>query len=233
MSDSSVNSADLALVATHGKSVNKQIFRALLSIASAVMLIRVIGMLNQIVVTDRFGAGSAMDAYFVAYAMPYLIAQLLINSIEYSVIPVYSQVRQHKSKEQTSELFSSLLNLLLLSIGLLTVIMFIFRRQVVYLAAPTLDASRVGLALGLTPFIFPVLLLMVVVGYLETILNAEGQFGWPAYAGMLVPLTTAAFVLIAGKSYGVVMLCIGVVVGLALQLCVFILRAKRAKLVYF
>lgn len=232
MSDSSVDSVNLSITATRGKSVNKQIFRALLSIASAVMLIRVFGMLNQIVVTDRFGANAAMDAYFVAYAMPYLIAQLLINSIEYSVIPVYSQVRQRKSKEQTSVLFSTLLNLLLLSMGLLTVLMFIFRREVIFLSAPTLDATRVGLSLALTPFIFPILLLMVVVGYLESILNAEGQFGWPAYAGMLVPLTTAAFVLIAGKSYGVVMLCIGMVVGLALQLCVFILRAKRAKLVY-
>jgi len=63
-------------------------------------------------------------------------------------------------------------------------------------------------------------------------LNAEGQFGWPAYAGMLVPLSTAVFVLVAGSSFGVVALCVGTVAGLCLQICAFIVRARRAKIVY-
>src|SRR5712692_339825 len=48
------------------KSANTKIFRALLSIASAALLIRVMGMFNQIIVTARFGEGATMDAYFEA-----------------------------------------------------------------------------------------------------------------------------------------------------------------------
>src|SRR2546423_1605732 len=141
----STNSAHLAAV--RGKSVNKQVFRALLSIASAALLIRVMGMLNQLVITAHFGAGAAMDAYFVAYALPYLLAQLIINAIEYSVIPVYAGVRLQGNKEQASLLFSTLLNLLLIGSAVLAMGMFIFRRQMVFFSAPALDPLRSGLSI--------------------------------------------------------------------------------------
>ena len=69
---------------------------------------------------------------------------------------------------------------------------------------------------------------MVINGFLECLLNSEGQFGWPAYAGLLVPLTTATVVLFAGKTYGVLMLCIGTLIGQFLQLCIIILRTRRS-----
>ncbi len=213
------------------KSVHKQIFRALLTLSSAALLLRVFGMLNQIVVTTRFGAGATMDAYFVASTLPILLATLLSTSVESSVIPVFTQVRA-QGKVQASTLFSTLLNLLFLGTAMLTLVMLIFRDQLIHLSAPGLDPFRAALAGGLAPFIFPVLLLMVVISFLECILNAEGQFGWPAYAGLLVPLTTAILVLLLGRSNGVVILSIGMLAGLCLQLCVVIVRARRAGLVY-
>ena len=226
----SITSAHMA--AGRETSVNKRIFHALLSLSSAALLIRVIGMLNQIVVSAHFGAGAMMDAYFVASMLPMLIAQLIISAIEASVIPVYARVCTQATKKQISLFFSTLLNLLLASTVLLTLVMLIFRQQVLLLSAPALDLSRLGLAIDLAPFIFPVLLLMVVIGFLESIFNTEGQFGWPAYAGMLVPLTTALFVLVVGRSLGVVTLCVGMLIGLCLQLCVFIVRARHIGLVY-
>src|SRR5947207_10611297 len=84
------------------KSANKKIFHALLSIASAVLLIRVMGMLNQVIVTSRFGEGAAMDAYVVASSLPILIAKMMGDAIEASVIPVYARVRTQSGKEQAS-----------------------------------------------------------------------------------------------------------------------------------
>jgi len=213
------------------KNANKQIFRAFLSIASATLLIRVMGMVSQIVISGRFGAGATMDAYFVASGLPLLLASLLTSAIECSVVPVYIRT-QGKEREQASALFSTMLNLLLLSIVLLTLILIVFRQQAIFLVAPALDPFRRELAISLTPVIFPVLLVMVVNGYLECLLNAEGQFGWPAYAGILVPFTTTILVLVLGSSPGVIILCIGVLLGQCLQLGVLIVRARRAGFVY-
>jgi murein biosynthesis integral membrane protein MurJ len=220
------------LVAEQLKSDNKSIFRALLSIASAGLLIRVMGMVNQVVVSANFGAGAAMDAYFVASLLPIVIAQLIVGAVENSVIPAYARARTRGTKEQASVLLSTLLNIVLIGAVLLTLVMFIFRRELIFVSAPALDSTSSGLAIDLIPFILPVLPLMIAIGLLECILNTEGQFGWPAYAGMLVPITTAILVLVAGKSLGVVTLCIGMVIGLCLQICLFLIRVKRAKLVY-
>ncbi len=213
-------------------SINQQIFRALLSIASATLLIRVVGMGNQVVVTSHFGAGADMDAYTVASALPLLLGQLISSGIEGAVIPVYTRERVNRNHEETSVLFSTLLNICTLGAALLTLIAFIFRRQLLWLVAPALDPSRMELTLSLAPFIFPALLLTIVIGFLEGILNSEGQFGWPAYAGMLVPLSTAVWVLVTAKSLGVTAMCIGVVTGMCLQLATFTVRTRRARIIY-
>jgi len=214
------------------RAMNRQIFRALLSLASAALLIRMTGLLNQVVVSSRFGAGPRMDAYFIASAVPILMASLLASAIESSVIPIYLRVRTQGTKEEAFRLFSTLLNLLILSTALITLVMLLFRSQVVILSAPGSLSSTIALAASLTPFIFPAFALMAVISYLECILNAEGQFGWPAYAGMLVPLTTAVFVFTTGRAIGIVMLCVGMIAGLCLQLGVFLIRAYRAGLAY-
>ena len=216
----------------HKRSVNKQILFALLRLSSAALLIRVIGMLNQAVVSARFGAGATMDAYFVAILLPVLLGQLIVSAIEASVIPIYTRIRTQGTIEQRATFFNTLLNLLLVSALLLSLLMFVFRQQMIFVSAPALDAGRATLAVNLTPFIIPVLLLTAIIGFLESILNAEGQFGWPAYAGILVPLTMIILVLMAGRSLGVVTLCIGMLAGQCLQLCVVIIRAKRIGLVY-
>src|SRR5205823_12302289 len=126
------------------KSANTKIFRALLSIASAALLIRVMGMFNQVVITARFGEGAAMDAYFVASALPIMIAQLLSSAIEASFIPVFARVRARGKAEQASILFSTTLNLLLIGAALLTVVLFLFRDQVIN--STTVSKAEIGRA---------------------------------------------------------------------------------------
>jgi murein biosynthesis integral membrane protein MurJ len=227
-----VASDSAALAVVRLSSPKKNIFRALISLASASLLIRLMGLVYQVIVTGRFGLGDAMDAYFVASLAPSMVAQLIASTVEYSVVPVFTRVRTQEGRKKASELFSTLLNVLLLGTLALMVVVFLLRKQVVYVSAPALDPSRADLAVGLMIYIVPVLVLQVVIALIESILNAEGQFGWPAYAGMLVPLTTAVVVLVASRQLGIVALCIGAVLGLCLQLVVFFIRLRRAKLVY-
>jgi putative peptidoglycan lipid II flippase len=208
------------------------IFRALLSIGSAALVVRALGMVSQVATTSRFGAGAEMDAYLVASGLPVLVALAVAGMIESSVIPVYAQLRTQGSKEQIAAVFSSLLTLCLVGTAVLTLALLVFRRQVIFLTAPALDPQRMDLAVQIAPVIFPVLLLMAAISFLECILNTEGQFGWPAYAGALVPLATALLVLVAGARLGVVAIAIGVLVGTGLQLGALIYRMRLAHIVY-
>jgi putative peptidoglycan lipid II flippase len=222
-----------ALMAVRIKSANKHIFRALLSLASATLLIRLVGLVQQIIITRQFGQTADMDAYYVAASIPVLLAPMLSGAIESAVIPVYMKIRTQGSGEEASRLFSTLLNILLLGITAFTLFMLLLRQEIIGWLAPGItDLTTHHLMLNLTPFIFPVLLFMVINSFLECLLNSEGQFGWPAYAGMMVPLTIAGFVLVGGNSYGVLMLCVGSLVGQIIQLAIIIMRAHHAHLTY-
>src|SRR5436305_11732746 len=110
------------LVAIRMKSANKNIFRALLSLSSANLLIRLVGLVNLITVTALFGQGPQMDAYVVASTLPILLGQLLGSSLEASIIPTYAALRAKGGKEKASRFFSTLLNLFIISAILLTVV---------------------------------------------------------------------------------------------------------------
>jgi len=228
----SMHTTDARLDAVRRPSANQLIFRALLSIGSAALVVRAMGMVSQVATTSRFGAGAEMDAYLVASGLPILVALALAGMIESSVIPVYAQLRAQRSKEQTTAVFSSLLTLCLVGTAVLTLVLLVFRRQLIFLTAPALDSHRMELAVQIAPIIFPVLLLMVAISFLECILNTEGQFGWPAYAGVLVPLATALLVIGVGGQLGVAAIAIGMLVGVGLQLGAMIYRLRLAHIAY-
>ncbi len=137
-------SAYMASVRLSSPNKNRNIFRALLSLASAALLIRLMGLVYQVIVTGRFGLGGEMDAYFVASLTPSLVAQLIAGTVEYSVVPVFIRVRSQEGRKKASELFSTLLNVLLVGTIVLMVLMFLFRSQVVFFSAPALDPFRSG-----------------------------------------------------------------------------------------
>jgi putative peptidoglycan lipid II flippase len=152
--------------------------------------------------------------------------------LQSAIVPVYVRAQGEGDRHQASSLFSTVLNLAVIAAVVLTVLMLVFRHQVILISAPGADSVRQSLAVDLAPVVFPALVLTVALGILEAVLNAEGQFGWPAYAGLLVPLVTTIVVLTAGKGLGVITLAIGTLLGLGMQSAAFVLRARRAGIVY-
>lgn len=213
-------------------TTNWPVLRALLSLISAALLLRAGGMVNQVVVSASFGAGSAMDAYFVATAFPLLLVQLLSSALAAAVIPVYSRLRMRAGRESASRLVSTLINCLVLCAVPLVLGLIVLRQPLMFLSAPGLDTGRLRQAVMLAPLLDLTIPLSLVIGLLESVLNAEGQFGWPAYAGLLVPLTTALFALLGSRTWGIAALCLGGLAGTALQLIVVGVRAKQARLSY-
>lgn len=214
------------------RSANKLILRALLAISSATLLLRVFGLGMQVVVTSQFGASSAMDAYLVASMVPGIVANLMVNVFAGSVTPIFARVSARSDRALASRLFSTMLNLTLLIGGALTLLMFVLRNQVAYLSGPGLNSSSMATAVSLAVFVVPTLFLLTGLGFLEAIFNAEGQFGWPAYAGIAVPIVTMGTVLALGKELGITSLAVGTLLGLGVKAVLFLVRLRGARLRY-
>jgi putative peptidoglycan lipid II flippase len=220
------------LVAVKLKSANKNIFRALLSLASANLLQRVFGLINLAVVAHQIGINQSMDAYNVSVLLPITIATILGGSLESSVIPVYSRLRTKGAKEQSSRLFSTLLNFLVILTIVITGLSLVFKNPLLAITAPGSSQSILKLAASMAIYTFPVLVLMTLNSFMECLLNADGKFGWPAYAGLLVPLTTVIFIFLGDHQQGIMMYAFGTLTGNILQLIVIVYRAHTGGIVY-
>ncbi len=219
------------LVAVKLKSANKNIFRALLSLASANLLQRIMGLVNLAFVAHRIGVGS-LDGYNISVLLPITIATILGGSLESSVIPVYSRLRTRGDKEQASRLFSTLLNFLITISIVLIALTLLFKKELLLLTAWGEKPDILAQASELAIYTFPILGLMTLNSFMECLLNADGKFGWPAYAGLLVPFTTVIFIFIGDPKNGVLMYALGTLVGNILQLMVVSYRAYQGGIVY-
>jgi putative peptidoglycan lipid II flippase len=191
------------------------------------------------VVTYRYGISTDTDIYNALYLIVTTLAQLIAGGLEFAVIPVFLRVRM-QGEAQASALFSTLLSILIIVLIVSSLALYIFQRQIITVAAPGLVRSQdvMALAVEMLPYVIPVLSLITVITFFESALNARGQFGWPAYAGVLVPISTATVVLAWRHlpcnplSHDILILCIGNVIGLMLHLTAVIIRAYKAGIRY-
>jgi putative peptidoglycan lipid II flippase len=222
-----------------GNSTNGKILRAGLSLFSGRLLVRAASLGLQVVVTYRYGIGTDTDAYNSLYLLITTLAQLIAGGLDAAVIPVLARA-QMRSQAYLSALFSTVLNALILLLCACSFALYIFRSQIVIVAAPgLLHAHEVmTLAVSIAPYLIPVLSLITVIAFLETMLNARGEFGWPACAAALAPISTAAVLLawnylpIAALTHDILVLCIGNLIGLTLHLGAVIIRIYKAGLRY-
>jgi len=194
------------------------------------LLTRAVGLLNQVAASSHFGAGAAMDAYFAVLAVPVFATSLITATLTSAVTPEYARVRLKLGRHTANNLFRVVLWLTTgLSIGL-SVLLVLAGPWIVRVTAPGLNPEQLSVAEQLVPFVYPLLAINTAIGVVTGVVNAEGRFGLPAYAGVLVPATMIAATLSVGDTWGVGALAVGMLVGSTLQLIITVGVAARVGL---
>jgi putative peptidoglycan lipid II flippase len=213
-------------------SVNLRVLAAVASLAGATIAARSLGIVNQIAISDHFGAGEAMDAYFAALAPPTFISNIVVGAIEASVIPVYTRLHKDGQEHAASVVLSTLLNAITLALGGLMALLFFFPRIAVLIFAPGISPRTAEIAVTLGPLLFPTLLLNTLVGFIISILNTTKRFALPAFTAMLSPLGTFAGTILLSNTLGVSALAIGLVAATALQFLLVSVMTRKTQLHY-
>ena len=206
-----------------GASVGRVLVTASLILTAAALASRILGWIRLLVIGSQFGASRELDAYFAAFRIPDAIFQLVVaGALSAALIPVFQSYRAKGQDVEAWRLASSIINLVLIALAVLSLLMAIFAPVVVPLVAPGFDAPTTELAIRMTRVMLlsPVLIGMgaVVTG----ILNSHQQFAVPAVAPLLYNLAIIAAAIFLAPIMGVEGLAVGVAVGslahLAIQL---------------
>src|ERR1700682_806365 len=113
-----------------------KVARATIIIAVFSLLAKVLGLVRDAVFSHQFGAGGTIDAYFAAFRIPDFIYNLLVlGTFSVAFIPVFSEYLL-KDKDDADRLASSIINVTLLMMLVLTALAFIFINPLVHAIAP-------------------------------------------------------------------------------------------------
>jgi putative peptidoglycan lipid II flippase len=173
-----------------------QVGRNAAIIAAASALVRLSGLLREIIFANFFGAGLSTDAYNAAFRAAQFFRELLAEgSLANVYVPVFAETEQRDGPPAAWRLANAFLGVLLLALGLITVGTFVFAEGWVYAVAWGFadDPAKFELTATLTRILAPFLATVSLASLFMGMLNVRGRFFLPAIA----PATFNVAVIIA------------------------------------
>jgi putative peptidoglycan lipid II flippase len=163
--------------------------RAGVIVAGAFFVSRVLGWVRLVVITNLFGAGAQLDAYFAAFRLPDAIFQLVAaGALSSAMIPVLAGLFTKDEEQRAWRVVSTVLNVMLIVLFALSVVVAIFAPVIVPLITPGFDAVGMELTVRLTRIMLLSPILLALGAIASSVLNARGRFGAAAVAPSLYNL---------------------------------------------
>lgn len=207
--------------------------RATLTVMLGIGASRIFGLVREQVVAYYFGRAAAYSAFVAAYKVPNLVRVLLgEGNLSASLIPVLARGMRSGDPDEARRVARSVLGLLLVVVGVVTVAGMALARPLSWVVAPGFDPGLRLLVERLIVLLFPTVAFLVVGAWCMGVLHAHGRFFWPNFAPVFWSLASAgALVAFVGRTgmEPVYVLAWGVVAGSVLQALVE-LTATRAAL---
>ncbi len=196
----------------------ERITRAAGVVGMATLLSRIFGFIRDMVVAKMFGAGTATDAFFVAFRIPNLLRRLVgEGALTACFIPVYSEYIAHKTKEEANHLVHVAFSLLATVLVVMSLLGILLAPWIVKLMAYGFlqDPEKFQFTVFLTRLMFPYIFFISLVALAMGALNSRNHFAAPAFAPVLLNLSIVLCALLLSPMFQepIVSLAVGVMVG--------------------
>jgi putative peptidoglycan lipid II flippase len=194
------------------RTINGRILAATFTVAAMTAVVKAAAMLKDIVLAHRFGAGDALDAFYVALLLPNFLSSTVGESFGASFIPVYMELRETEGNAVAQRLLSTLTCCSLVIFLGLAVALGLFGGSVLPLMGSGFDPAKIALAKTLSVPLLIGLGLCGVNALSHAALNTHNQFGISGVAPIMTPVLIIA-TLAFGSQWGVYAVAIGTCLG--------------------
>jgi len=214
-----------------------QVARSATVASIAIAVGRMTGLLREMVMANKFGAGFSYDAFLLAFRIPNLTRDLFAEgSLSSAFVPTFTATLTKEGAEEAALLANLVSTSIVLVVGAVCGLGIIFAPALVTLLAPGFAAEpgKFELAVHLTRIMFPFLLLVALAVQAAGMLNSCGAFGLPALASTAFNVGAVVFGLGLGFWTGPYIgiapidgMAYGILIGGALQFAWQIPRLSR------
>jgi putative peptidoglycan lipid II flippase len=159
------------------------------------MTSRVLGVARETVLAALFGAGTAMDAFNVAFRVPNLLRDLFAEgAMTAAFVPTFTRTLAERGREAAWRLGNLVINALMLVTGVLVVLGIIFAGPITHAITPTFGDTpgKLELTTLLTRIMLPFLPTVAVAVAMMGMLNSLRRFFIPALSPAMFNVATIA-----------------------------------------
>jgi murein biosynthesis integral membrane protein MurJ len=191
---------------------SRAIIQATTIVTAIVLVVKGLGFVEKVLLAFFFGTGAQVDAYLVAYSLPFSAFVVLREVVKPAFLPTFVRTRR-ASEADGWRLFGIAGTLLLLVLAAATAAGMLLADPLISLAAPGFAGEQRALAVQLTRLAMPALLFLGLSTLTTAALHAHKRFALPALgdasyrAGPLVLLLASGSVL--GMILGLILGALG------------------------
>jgi putative peptidoglycan lipid II flippase len=180
---------------------------------------RLLGLIREIVMANRFGTSSDYDAYISAFRIPDLLFLVVMSGAFGSAfIPIFGSFLAHGDSDSANRLASAVITYTALITIALGCLAFVFADPLMrYVVAPDLPAEAMDLAIHTMRILLISPLLLGLGIAAKGILEAQNRFVLPALSPVLYNLSIVLTAIFLAPDHGIDGVTFGVIIGAALH----------------
>ncbi|MFP4321428.1 MAG: murein biosynthesis integral membrane protein MurJ [Anaerolineales bacterium] len=182
---------------------------------------RILGLLREIILSNMFGAGLAVDAFKIAIIVPRGIYDLLIGGhVNSALVPVLS-AHAERDRDDLWRLLSALLTLIVLVMAGLVLLIEILAPNIIALVSSSdANAELQNEATQLLRITNPALFFLSLFAVLSSLLYALRRFTFPSFAASIFNLTIVITIALSATQLGIRGAALGWLLGSIVQLVI-------------
>ncbi|MDO8620960.1 MAG: murein biosynthesis integral membrane protein MurJ [Candidatus Levybacteria bacterium] len=190
------------------------ILSAAIVIMATIIFSQLLGLVRQRLLVSIFGASDTLGVYLASSRLPDFLFQLTIaGALSSAFIPIFSNYLEKGKEKDAYRLGSTFLMLSSIVFLFLSIILFIFSKELSRLIAPGFSQEQIELMAGLMRIIIAGEFLFIIGSFLSAVLQSYNHFFIPGIAAALYNLGIIIGIVLLAPVLGIYSAAFGVVLG--------------------
>jgi putative peptidoglycan lipid II flippase len=212
-----------------GRHSDRAIFRQSGLTGVAAMAGVIAGLILDVSIAFRFGAGPKTDEFFVAARIPIGLIAVITAAANQALVPAFRTSLTQRGDRSTDRLISMVIAVVLIVGAALVLLTWLIAGPFVHITAPGLPASEYATAASMVPVMFAMVPLVAIAEVMRAYLNARYAFVAPALMTVVLNGLAAAMIIVlpALGWNNIFLVAIAFVSGAAAQLVFMCVSAIR------
>ena len=208
-------------------------FKKILGLSGLRIVYSILGLTYSVLQVRFFGTSRAVEVFFVANAVAYLVTSLTQSGqLSEFFLPIYLSIKAKEGKDAAHRAFSVLINRFAVFLSIILIAFYFISPIVVSLMAPGFSIADKTLCVQMFRVFLIFMELQFINSFIDVTLNAEKIFGRVEWAAILNGTVSLILLLLFYKALGIWVLVLTLFAGKMIEFVLTVIFVKKVGIKY-